>query len=90
MRHFLFLFLDDVFTMRQGLASDLKIQIDRAEKMSEEELAALRLEIKVKNMFVCSVFLFMQFLGEYRYFPQAKSLYFPLKYYFFFKFSPLS
>ena len=33
--------------MRQGRASDLKVQIDRAERMNETELAELRGEIKV-------------------------------------------
>ena len=37
----------DVFNMRQGLAHDLKVKIDRAERMSEKDLADLRLDIKV-------------------------------------------
>ncbi|XP_053385552.1 spermatogenesis-associated serine-rich protein 2-like isoform X2 [Mercenaria mercenaria] len=36
----------DVFNMRQGLAHDLKVKIDRAERMSEHDLAELRLDIK--------------------------------------------
>ncbi|XP_060575555.1 spermatogenesis-associated serine-rich protein 2-like isoform X2 [Ruditapes philippinarum] len=36
----------DVFTMRQGLAHDLKVKIDRAEAMGEKDLSDLRLDIK--------------------------------------------
>lgn len=36
--------------MRQGKATELKIKIDRAEKMSEPELAQLRTDIKVGTM----------------------------------------
>lgn len=36
--------------MRQGNATELKIKIDRAEKMSEPELAQLRTDIKVGTM----------------------------------------
>jgi hypothetical protein len=42
-----FLFSGDVFTMRQGLAHDLKVKIDRAEAMGEKDLSDLRLDIKV-------------------------------------------
>jgi hypothetical protein len=33
--------------MRQGLAHDLKVKIDRAEAMGEKDLSDLRLDIKV-------------------------------------------
>lgn len=36
----------ETFDMRQGLAHDLKVKIDRAERMNESELAELRLDIK--------------------------------------------
>ena len=38
---------EDVFTRRQGLAAVLKVKIDRADSMSETELAQLRTDIKV-------------------------------------------
>ncbi|WAR09721.1 SPAS2-like protein, partial [Mya arenaria] len=36
----------DTFILRQGMAADLKVKIDRAERMNEAELTDLRAEIK--------------------------------------------
>lgn len=42
---------DDVFKMRQEKAAALKIQIERAEKISEAELVELRADVKVRFLF---------------------------------------
>ena len=43
-------FSDDTLLKRQDKAGELKVKVDRSERMSEEELTDLRSEIKVLSV----------------------------------------
>ena len=43
-------FTDDTFTMRQKQAAELKVKIDRADRLDDSQLADLRADIKVGEL----------------------------------------
>lgn len=49
MRVLCYVISEETFTMRQKQAADLKVKIDRADRLDDSQLADLRAEIKVSH-----------------------------------------